>query len=64
MDNGAYKDILITGDLNLSNIKWLKDGNGTLDGLNAPNERLFLDSLNDAYLAQNVYFPTFLYGNG
>ena len=56
---GKYSGILICGDFNFSNIKWLKDGSCIMvkeSDLIASN---FIECMNDCFIYQNVLLPTF-----
>ncbi|XP_065671854.1 uncharacterized protein LOC136089716 [Hydra vulgaris] len=63
-DNSAFTGFLLTGDFNYPNIKWVDDiFTGTCSDLNIidlnSSEFHFKKTVNDCFLSQNVFFPTF-----
>ena len=62
--NKQFDSLLITGDFNLPNVKWLWDGSVSVYGPDNNPGEVFIDTLADQRLTQVVNFPTFIQAHG
>ncbi len=63
VDKNGFDDLLIMGDFNFANIKWLS---GFVEEINAGEnsiENRFKDIVNDLFMIQHVMQPTFQLSN-
>ena len=54
----AYSGLILAGDFNFPRINWSRSGVPFGNHLNEADQS-FIDIINDCFLYQNVYFPTF-----
>ena len=63
-DKNIFKGMIVAGDFNFPNVEWSDEGTATVTG--SPNNpgRKFINFLNDEFITQNVWEPTFKKANG
>ena len=64
IDSHKFNGLFLAGDFNFPYVEWTRDGTSTVKGPeNSPGAK-FLNLLNDEFMSQNVYEPTFKQANG
>ncbi len=64
VDKNVFSGLFVAGDFNFPYISWDKEGAAAITGSsNSPGEK-FLKLLNDEFITQNVWLPTFRQANG